>query len=189
MSGDLLLTCERQRIEKRLHRGLAVAPATLVRPDLVVLTDPLIQIGLQRLERRIDLLAKRHAIKLIEHGFLETFADAIGLRMFHFRPRMFDVLDPEVQLVWSSQDLVEMPPARFVGRFELLRAEAAEVAVTSRSIVEGIDVISHLGDREISVLVDLLLDSLLLEAAEEELCDRVVPTIAFSAHARFASRR
>lgn len=64
--------------------------------------------------------------------------------------------------LWSSQDLVETLPARFVGRFELLRTEPSEVAVTSRSIVEGIDVVSHLGDRELSVFVDLLLDSLLL---------------------------
>jgi hypothetical protein len=69
----------------------------------------------------------------------------------------------------SSEDLVETPPARFMGRFESLRTEPSEVAVTSRSIVEGIDVVSHFGDRELSVFVDLLLDSLLLEAAEEGL--------------------
>ena len=63
---------------------------------------------------------------------------------------------------WSSQDLVETLPARFVSRFELLRTEPSEVAVTSRSIVEDINVVSHLGDRELSVFVDLLLDSLLL---------------------------
>lgn len=32
----------------------------------------------------------------------------------------------------------------FVGRFELLWTEPSEVAVTSRSIVEGIDVVSHI---------------------------------------------
>jgi hypothetical protein len=86
---------------------------------------------------------------------------------------------------WSSQDLVETPPAGFMGRFELLRAEPSEVAVTSRSIVEGIDVVSYFGDRELSVLVDLLFDSLLLEAAEEGLGDGVVPAIALSTHTRF----
>ena len=63
---------------------------------------------------------------------------------------------------WSSQDLVETLPARFVGRFELLRAEPPKVAVTSGSIVEVINVVRHLGDRELAVFVDLLLDSLLL---------------------------
>jgi len=80
---------------------------------------------------------------------------------------------------------VETLPARFVGRFELLRTEPPKMAVTSRSIVEGIDVVSHLGDRELSVFVDLLLDSLLLEAAEEGLGDGVVPAIALPAHTWF----
>jgi hypothetical protein len=35
-----------------------------------------------------------------------------------------------------------------VGRFELLWTEPSEVAVTSRSIVEGIDVVGDIGDRE-----------------------------------------
>src|SRR5262245_31103252 len=78
-------------------------------------------------------------------------------------------------LGWSSQDLVETPPARFMGRFELLGTEPSQVAVTSRSIVEGIDVVSHFGDRELSVFEDLLLDSLLFKAAEEGLGNGVVP--------------
>jgi hypothetical protein len=41
------------------------------------------------------------------------------------------------------------------------------MTVASRSIVEGIDVIGHVGDRQGSVLVDLFLDSLFLQAAEE----------------------
>jgi hypothetical protein len=59
------------------------------------------------------------------------------------------------------------------------------VAVTSRSIVEGIDVVSHLGDRELSVCVDLLLDSLLVDTAEEGLGDGVLPAIALPAHTWF----
>ena len=34
---------------------------------------------------------------------------------------------------------METLPARFVGRFELLGTDPSEMAVTSRSIVEGID--------------------------------------------------
>jgi hypothetical protein len=77
------------------------------------------------------------------------------------------------------QDLVETPPARFVGRFKLLRTEPAEVAVTSGSIVEDMDVVSHVGDRELAVFIDLPLDSLLLETAEEGLGDGVVPAMPF----------
>jgi hypothetical protein len=74
---------------------------------------------------------------------------------------------------------VETLPPRLVGRFELLRTEPSEVAVTSRSIVEGINVIGHIGVRELSVLVDLFLDSFLYQAAEKRLGDGVVPAIPF----------
>ncbi len=52
-------------------------------------------------------------------------------------------------------------------------------------IVEGFDVVGHIGACEVSVLVDLLLDALFLEAAEERLGDGVVPAISLSAHAGF----
>jgi tetratricopeptide (TPR) repeat protein len=69
--------------------------------------------------------------------------------------------------LWSSQDSVETRSARLVSRFELLGAQPAEMTVAPRSIVEGIDVVGHVGDRQLSVLVDLFLDPLFLQAAEE----------------------
>src|SRR5688572_13200645 len=66
--------------------------------------------------------------------------------------------------LWSSQDLVETLSARLVSRFELLWTYSAEMTVTARSIVEGIDILGHISDRELSVLVDLFLDSLFLQA-------------------------
>ena len=59
------------------------------------------------------------------------------------------------------------------------------MAVASDSIVESIDVVGHVGNRELPVLVDLFLDPLLLQAAEEGLGDGVVPAIALPAHTRF----
>jgi hypothetical protein len=53
---------------------------------------------------------------------------------------------------------VEALPTGSMSRFEWLGAEPSEVAVTSHSIVEGIDVVGHIGGRERSVLVDLFLD-------------------------------
>ena len=84
---------------------------------------------------------------------------------------------------------METLPAGLMGRFELLWTEPSEVAVTSRSIVEGIDVVSHIGDRELSILVDLLFDSFLLQAAEEGLGDGIVPAIALAAHTRLETIR
>jgi hypothetical protein len=41
------------------------------------------------------------------------------------------------------------------------------MTVTARSIAEGIDVVGDVGDRQLAILVDLFLDSLFLQAAEE----------------------
>src|SRR5215472_17614259 len=57
------------------------------------------------------------------------------------------------------------------------------MAVPPSFIVEGLDVGRDVHGREIASLVDVLLDSLLLQAAEEGLCHRVVQAVAFSAHA------
>ena len=85
---------------------------------------------------------------------------------------------------WSSQDLVETLSTPDMSRFELLRTKPAEMAVPTRSIVEALDVISHFGDRQRSILVDLFLDSLFFQAAEERLGDGIVPAVAFPAHTR-----
>ena len=53
----------------------------------------------------------------------------------------------------------------------------------SGGIVERIDVFSYLGAGDRAILVDLLLDVLLLEAAEKRLSDGVIPAIASTAHA------
>ena len=46
-------------------------------PRLIVSGDPGIEVGLQLGERPVDLLAERHAIELVERGFVEALADAI----------------------------------------------------------------------------------------------------------------
>ena len=68
---------------------------------------------------------------------------------------------------WSSQGSVETLSARCVSRFELLGTQTAEMTVTARPIVERLDVVGYVGDRQLPVLVDLFLDPLFLQAAEE----------------------
>src|SRR5262245_46420553 len=63
------------------------------------------------------------------------------------------------------------------------------MAVTTRSIVEGIDVVGQVGDRQLSVLINLLLDSFLLQAAEERLSDGIVPAVTVPAHTRLEAIR
>ncbi len=60
--------------------------------------------------------------------------------------------------VWSSEDLVETFPAHLVSRFELFGARPSEMAMASGAIVERIDVVGHVRDRELAVLVDLSFD-------------------------------
>ena len=74
--------------------------------------------------------------------------------------------------------------ARLVSRFELLGTQPAEMTVAAHLIVERIDVVRHVGDRQLSVFVDLFLDPLFLQAAEERLGDSIVPAVAFPAHTR-----
>ena len=96
----------------------------------------------------------------------------------------FDAIDRLKRHAWSSQDSVETRSRLCVSSLELLGAEAAQVAVAARSIVEGIKVVCHVCDRQVPTLVDLLLDAFLLQAAEERLGDGVVPAVAFPTHAR-----
>ena len=79
---------------------------------------------------------------------------------------------------------METLPAHLMSRFELLGADPSEMAMTPGAIVERIDVVSHVRDREFAVLVDLFLDPLLLETAEERLGDDIVPAVPFAAHTR-----
>jgi hypothetical protein len=92
-------------------------------------------------------------------------------------------------IYWSSQDSVETLSARLVSRFELRWTHPAEMTVAPHSIVEGIDVVGHIGDRQLSALVDLFLDPLFLQAAEEGLGDGIVPAVALSAHTRLEAIR
>ena len=73
---------------------------------------------------------------------------------------------------------METLPARFMSHLELLWAEPSEMTMASGAIVEGIDVIGHISNRELPVLVDLLLDSLFLQTAKEGVGDGVIPAIA-----------
>ena len=69
---------------------------------LVVFGDPHIKVGLQLVDRAVDLLAERHPIKLVEHRAVETLADPIGLRAFGFGSAVINVFDGEVELVFMA---------------------------------------------------------------------------------------
>lgn len=84
----------------------------------------------------------------------------------------------------TARGSVDTSTPHFVGRLELLGAHTSQVAVATGSIVERRDVASNVGQRELSVPVDLPIDPFLLQAAEEGLGHRVVPAVVFPAHPR-----
>ena len=63
---------------------------------------------------------------------------------------------------------METSSARFVSRLKSLRTQPAEMTVAARLIVEGIDVVGQVGDRQLAVLVDLFLDPLFLKLLKND---------------------
>ena len=84
---------------------------------------------------------------------------------------------------WSSQDSVDTVPTPPKLCFKSLRNNAADVAVAPGSIVERLDVFGDIFGRSVSIVVDVLLDSFLLQTAEEGFRHRVVPAIPSTTHA------
>lgn len=69
--------------------------------------------------------------------------------------------------LWSSQDSVETRTSPPVLCFKSLRADATDVAVSPGSIVERLDVVGDVFGGDVAIVVNVLLDSFLLQAAEE----------------------
>jgi len=80
---------------------------------------------------------------------------------------------------------VDTAAASLNSDLKLIRADAAEMAVTTGAIVKGFDVVSDVLVRNIAILVDVLLDPFLLQASEEGFGDGIVPAVPSAAHARF----
>src|ERR1700731_3973059 len=70
--GDDFVPRNRTGVKESLHRRLAKTPASLMWPFLVVAPDPFIKIGLQGLDRRVELLAERDTVALVEDGLVKA---------------------------------------------------------------------------------------------------------------------
>lgn len=57
------------------------------------------QFGLQLFDGFVQLLPKRHPIKLVEDGLVKPFADSVDLRALRLGAGMIDILHGLVQLV------------------------------------------------------------------------------------------
>jgi hypothetical protein len=68
--------------------------------DLVVVAQPIIQIGLQLGQAVVKLFAECHPIELVEHRLMEALADSVRLWALGLRPGMIDVFDRQIELVF-----------------------------------------------------------------------------------------
>ena len=93
---------DRERVKEGVERGLSEAPLALMGPRLVELAHPEIEVGLQLLDRRVDLLAEGDAVELVEHGLVEALDDAVGLRALGLGSGVVDVLDREIEFVFVA---------------------------------------------------------------------------------------
>src|SRR4030095_5993795 len=78
-------------------------------------------------------------------------------RLFHFQNRRNGV--PRI--------LVDTSSARLVSRLELLGTQSVKMTVATRSIVKRLNIVGHIGLRQLRILLDLFLDPLFLQASAD----------------------
>lgn len=120
--------------------------------------------------------------------------DAVALEFGHYpepEARALRLLDPEPEHVlvavaidaqrqvggWSSQPLVDTAPTWRMRGLEPLGTYTAQMAMAPGRVVEVFDVRPDVREGELSARIDVFLDPLLLQAAEEGLGDGVIPAL------------
>ena len=73
-----------------------------MRPDLVELGHPEIEVGLKVIDRGVDLLAEGDAVELVEHGVVEALDGSGGLRALGRGSGVVDVLDRQIELIFVT---------------------------------------------------------------------------------------
>ena len=73
-----------------------------MRSTIVVLDQPSVEIGLQLVDRVIDLLAERDPIKLVQDSAMEALADSIRLWALGLCAAVINVFDREIELVFVA---------------------------------------------------------------------------------------
>jgi hypothetical protein len=104
-----------------------------------------------------------------------------------FRARYDDIIvfNQPLAEVWSSQVLVDTSTVPFRSCFKFLGADSTKVTVAAHLIQRRFDVVRAIRTCDLSILVNSLPDTFLLQTTEEGFGDSIVPTVARSTHARF----
>ena len=79
-----------------------------MRTSLIVFGDPVIEVGLQFVNRPVDFLAERDPIELVQDGAMEAFTDSVCLRALGFGATVVDVLDRKIELVFMALGAAEL---------------------------------------------------------------------------------
>jgi len=69
---------------------------------LIVVDEPSVEVGLQLVDRVIDLLAERDPVKLVQDGAVEALADSVCLWALGLCATVIDVLNREIELVFMA---------------------------------------------------------------------------------------
>ena len=78
-SVDELFLPDLFAVDQGFHGRASAAHFTLMASVIVIGLKPRVEILLQLFDAFVDLLAKRHLIEFLEHGFVETLADTVRL--------------------------------------------------------------------------------------------------------------
>ena len=103
---QLLIVGKRCALDERLQRRLAVAVLARVRALGVVALHPDVNIGLQFIERMVELPPEGARVELVLDRLVEALADPIGLWALDPGPGVLDVLQIQVE-----RELVAFPVA------------------------------------------------------------------------------
>ena len=71
-------------------------------PLLVVLGNPSIKVGLQLVDRAVDLFPEHHPVELIQDGAMEALTNSIRLRALGLGTAVIIVLDGEIELLFVA---------------------------------------------------------------------------------------
>lgn len=66
---------------------------------VIVISQPIIQVGLQFFDGSVDLSPERDLVKSLQDRFVEAFANSIGLRVAHLRFCVLDIVQGQVELI------------------------------------------------------------------------------------------
>ena len=132
----------------RQGRSASGSCRSTIGPDAVAAgcsRRPSVEVGLQLVDRLVDLLAEGDPVEFIEDGAMEALTNTIGLRALGLGAAVVDVLDRQIELV-----LVALGAAKFGAAIGQHPRQADSVLVIERhhAVIEDLG----RGDRGLAVI-------------------------------------